>query len=195
MSFIPAAPRLLLARRFPVSGAAILCRHTATTAAPPPVSPNKTIATAPPALDSAAALVESAPEPPADLATSAYSPVLALHQKRDEGAALDAASVSGAPLDLQARTVRIHKPSKAATQSGNWNGRQWRMDWDVLPRGATLCETWANACFEGLKVDFLKISLNRLQMGKWLDGMAVQRRFHAGNSRFLQNQGGCDTIR
>lgn len=47
----------------------------------------------------------------------------------------DAAVVSGAPLDLQSRTVRIYKPTKTATQSGNWSSRQWRLDWDVLPRG------------------------------------------------------------
>lgn len=46
-----------------------------------------------------------------------------------------ASVISGAPMDLQSRTVRIYKPTKPATQSGNWNGRQWRMDWDVLPRG------------------------------------------------------------
>jgi len=136
MPFIPAAPRLLLARRIiPVSRTAILRRHTATTAAAPPENLNKTVATASPPVDSATALAEPTPEPPADLASSAYSPVLAFPQQRNEGAALDAASASGAPLDLQARTVRIYKPSKAATQSGNWNGRQWRMDWDVLPRG------------------------------------------------------------
>jgi NADH dehydrogenase (ubiquinone) Fe-S protein 4 len=62
------------------------------------------------------------------------------------------AVLSGAPIDLQARTVRsvpsltllgayglitlsIYKPSKPATQSGEWHGHHWRMDWDVLSKG------------------------------------------------------------
>lgn len=50
---------------------------------------------------------------------------------------LDVGAFSGAPIDLKARTVRIYKPAKPATQSGNWNGRQWRMDWDVLGKGTS----------------------------------------------------------
>ena len=30
---------------------------------------------------------------------------------------------------------RIHRPSKTATQSGEWHGHHWRMDWDVLSKG------------------------------------------------------------
>lgn len=48
---------------------------------------------------------------------------------------LDVGAFSGAPIDLKSRTVRIFKPAKPATQSGNWNGKQWRMDWDVLGKG------------------------------------------------------------
>ena len=29
----------------------------------------------------------------------------------------------------------IYKPTKTATQSGNWNANHWLMDWDVLPKG------------------------------------------------------------
>ncbi|KAK5008473.1 hypothetical protein LTR28_003926 [Elasticomyces elasticus] len=29
----------------------------------------------------------------------------------------------------------IYKPAKTATQSGDWHGHQWRMDWDVLQKG------------------------------------------------------------
>lgn len=69
-----------------------------------------------------------------------------------------AAVLSGAPTDLQARTVRygykdtnygilrrsnvanhnalrIYRPSKPATQSGDWHSHHWRMDWDILQRG------------------------------------------------------------
>ncbi len=66
---------------------------------------------------------------------SAYSPIPSFPEDRGPDEPIDASITSGAPLDLQSRTVRIYKPTKAATQSGHWNGRQWRMDWDVLPRG------------------------------------------------------------
>ncbi|WEW57772.1 ndufs4 NADH dehydrogenase Fe-S protein subunit [Emydomyces testavorans] len=46
-----------------------------------------------------------------------------------------AAVLSGAPTDLQARTVRIYRPAKPATQSGTWHDHHWRMDWDVLSKG------------------------------------------------------------
>lgn len=29
----------------------------------------------------------------------------------------------------------IYKPTKPATQSGNWGSHHWRMDWDVLGKG------------------------------------------------------------
>ncbi|KAJ8119194.1 hypothetical protein ONZ43_g3811 [Nemania bipapillata] len=48
---------------------------------------------------------------------------------------LPAAVLSGAPIELQARTVRIYQPSKPATQSGTWGAHHWRMDWDILPKG------------------------------------------------------------
>lgn len=71
----------------------------------------------------------------------------------EPGKSVAAAVLSGAPIDLQARTVRydspgasiaihvvadqysIYRPTKTATQSGNWNTSHWLMDWDVLPKG------------------------------------------------------------
>lgn len=71
----------------------------------------------------------------------------------EEGEVVAAAVLSGAPIDLQARTVRyamsphlelhavtnrcrsIYKPAKPATQSGEWHGHHWRMDWDILSKG------------------------------------------------------------
>ncbi|ODA79718.1 hypothetical protein RJ55_05312 [Drechmeria coniospora] len=38
-------------------------------------------------------------------------------------------------MELQARTVRIYKEAKPATQSGLFRGLHWRMDWDILPKG------------------------------------------------------------
>jgi NADH dehydrogenase (ubiquinone) Fe-S protein 4 len=71
----------------------------------------------------------------------------------EEGEVVAAAVLSGAPIDLQARTVRyamcphlelhavtnhdrsIYKPATPATQSGEWHGHHWRMDWDILNKG------------------------------------------------------------
>ncbi|KAK5687428.1 ndufs4 NADH dehydrogenase Fe-S protein subunit [Elasticomyces elasticus] len=72
----------------------------------------------------------------ADYRTSNFSPLP--HRVMDgsePGLDTPAAVLSGAPMDLQARTVRIYRPAKTATQSGNWHGHQWRMDWDVLSKG------------------------------------------------------------
>jgi len=75
----------------------------------------------------------------------------------EPGETVAAAVLSGAPVDLQARTVRyihipqylphvhlpptdtrnhrIYRPTKTATQSGNWHSSHWLMDWDPLPKG------------------------------------------------------------
>lgn len=53
----------------------------------------------------------------------------------EPGVSLPAAVLSGAPIELQARTVRIYKKAKPATQSGDWQSKKWRMDWDVLEKG------------------------------------------------------------
>jgi len=71
----------------------------------------------------------------------------------EEGDVLAAAVLSGAPIELEARTVRydqeplstagfsrwfeprIYRPTRTATQSGDWHGHHWRMDWDILPKG------------------------------------------------------------
>ena len=29
----------------------------------------------------------------------------------------------------------IYRPTKTATQSGDWHGHHWRMDWDILHKG------------------------------------------------------------
>ncbi|CAG9946758.1 unnamed protein product [Clonostachys rosea f. rosea IK726] len=70
-----------------------------------------------------------------DKATSTFTPVPKRIQDGSEEGILPAAVISGAPRELQARTVRIYKESKAATQSGTWRGEDWRMDWDILSKG------------------------------------------------------------
>jgi len=73
---------------------------------------------------------------PIDYATSQFSPVpKRVMDGSEEGDVLAAAVLSGAPLELEARSVRIYRPTKPATQSGDWHGHAWRMDWDVLGKG------------------------------------------------------------
>ncbi|KAK3391104.1 ETC complex I subunit conserved region-domain-containing protein [Podospora didyma] len=71
---------------------------------------------------------------PVDKATSTWTPVPKHIQDGSEDV-LPAGMLSGAPLEIQARSVRIYKPSKPATQSGDKIGRRWRLDWDVLGKG------------------------------------------------------------
>ncbi|KAF1956007.1 hypothetical protein CC80DRAFT_414613 [Byssothecium circinans] len=71
-----------------------------------------------------------------DYRTSNFSPVpKRVMDGSEPGESVAAAVLSGAPVDLQARTVRIYRPTKAATQSGDWHSHHWLMDWDVLPKG------------------------------------------------------------
>ncbi|KAK4040586.1 ETC complex I subunit conserved region-domain-containing protein [Parachaetomium inaequale] len=72
---------------------------------------------------------------PIDMATSTFTPVPKHVQDGSEENVLPAGLLSGAPLELQARTVRIYKPTKPATQSGSHIGTRWRMDWDVQGKG------------------------------------------------------------
>ncbi|KAF2273002.1 uncharacterized protein EI97DRAFT_461443 [Westerdykella ornata] len=71
-----------------------------------------------------------------DYRTSNFSPIpKRVMDGSEPGESVAAAVLSGAPIDLQARTVRIYRPTKAATQSGEWHARHWLMDWDPLPKG------------------------------------------------------------
>ncbi|KAF1994809.1 NADH-ubiquinone oxidoreductase-like protein 21 kDa subunit [Amniculicola lignicola CBS 123094] len=71
-----------------------------------------------------------------DYRTSNFSPIpKRVMDGSEPGESVAAAVLSGAPTDLQARTVRIYKPTKTATQSGDWHSHHWLMDWDPLSRG------------------------------------------------------------
>ena len=37
--------------------------------------------------------------------------------------------------EINERSFRIFRPSKTATQSGDWHSHTWRMDWDILSKG------------------------------------------------------------
>ncbi|RDW80840.1 putative NADH-ubiquinone oxidoreductase subunit 2 [Coleophoma crateriformis] len=71
-----------------------------------------------------------------DQASSLFTPIPKRVMNGSEDTdVLAAAVLSGAPIELQARTVRIYKPAKPATQSGDWHGHGWRIDWDILNKG------------------------------------------------------------
>lgn len=71
-----------------------------------------------------------------DYRTSSFSPVpMRVMDGSEPGDITNAAVLSGAPTELQARTVRIFQPAKTATQSGDWHAHHWQMDWDVLGKG------------------------------------------------------------
>ncbi|APA13305.1 hypothetical protein SS1G_13868 [Sclerotinia sclerotiorum 1980 UF-70] len=71
-----------------------------------------------------------------DQAASLFTPIpKRVMNGSEDGDVLPAAVLSGAPVELQARTVRIYRPAKTATQSGDWHGHHWRMDWDILSKG------------------------------------------------------------
>ncbi|EPS38053.1 hypothetical protein H072_8216 [Dactylellina haptotyla CBS 200.50] len=77
-----------------------------------------------------------ASEAPTDLNTSSYSPSnTVIPEEHISPDVIPAGAVSGAPIDLQSRTVRIYKPTKNAMQSSNFRGKAWRMDWDILSKG------------------------------------------------------------
>ncbi|KAL8940389.1 MAG: hypothetical protein Q9211_002301 [Gyalolechia sp. 1 TL-2023] len=81
------------------------------------------------------ALPPESPDKAKDL-IRAFSPIpRRVMDGSEPGDLVSGAVISGAPVDLQARTVRIYRPAKTATQSGDWHGHQWRMDWDILQKG------------------------------------------------------------
>jgi len=61
------------------------------------------------------------------------SDVAPLPDERDM--AVTAEVVSGAPVELRHRVVRIYQPTRNTMQSGGAKGGKWRIDWDVLPGG------------------------------------------------------------
>ncbi|KAI0165015.1 putative NADH-ubiquinone oxidoreductase 18 kDa subunit [Xylariaceae sp. FL1272] len=95
-----------------------------------------------------------------DKATSTFTPVpKRVMDGSEDTDILPAAVLSKAPIELQARTVRIYQPSKPATQSGTWGSHHWRMDWDVLAKG----HRWENPLMgwqssgdfmQGTKIEF-----------------------------------------
>nr|CAA39675.1 18 kD subunit of NADH dehydrogenase (ubiquinone) [Neurospora crassa] len=103
---------------------------------------------------------------PIDKATSTWTPVPKHIQNGSEEGILPAAVVSGAPMELQARTVRIYLPSKPATQSSNS-----RVLWHGLGRAR-----------------------KGPPLGKRADGLAIVGRLCAGHAPDLPHQGGGHSV-
>ncbi|CAE6435546.1 unnamed protein product [Rhizoctonia solani] len=67
--------------------------------------------------------------------------------------------VSGAPVELRHRAVRIFKPTRNTMQSGGAKSDQWRIDWDIL-QGAGRWENplmgWASSAdyMQGVRMNF-----------------------------------------
>ncbi|RKU46843.1 NADH:ubiquinone oxidoreductase 21kD subunit [Coniochaeta pulveracea] len=109
-----------------------------------------------------------------DRATSTFTPVPKhILDGSEDTDIVPAALVSGAPLELQARQVRIFQPSKSATQSGTWGQRKWRMDWDVLGKG----HRWEN----GL--------MGWQSSGDMMQGTAMNFKSKEDAIRFAEKQG------
>ncbi|KAK6512076.1 NADH:ubiquinone oxidoreductase 21kD subunit [Arthrobotrys musiformis] len=122
-------PTVLASRRLalPAASRTLASKASKKTPAHPPSAPPTPSKDGPPAV---------AAEPPTDVVTSAYSPSHTIIPEDHISAdVIPAGAVSGAPIDLQSRTVRIYKPTKNAMQSANHRGKLWRLDWDVLAKG------------------------------------------------------------
>ncbi|GAA5906675.1 ETC complex I subunit [Sporobolomyces salmoneus] len=52
--------------------------------------------------------------------------------ERPEGHVVQAGVVSGAPVELHRRPVRIFRPTVPVTQSAKATSHHWRVDWDIL---------------------------------------------------------------
>ncbi|GJE98517.1 electron transport chain complex I subunit [Phanerochaete sordida] len=46
-----------------------------------------------------------------------------------------AEAISGAPVELRHRAVRIFQPTRSTTQSGSGKSNRWRIDWEILQGG------------------------------------------------------------
>ncbi|KAI1499400.1 NADH-ubiquinone oxidoreductase 21kDa subunit [Biscogniauxia marginata] len=109
-----------------------------------------------------------------DKATSTFTPIpKRVMDGSEEGEALPAAVLSGAPIELQARTVRIYQPAKPATQSGNWGSHHWRMDWDILPKG----HRWENPL------------MGWQSSGDYMQGTRIEFKTKEDAIRFAEKQG------
>ncbi|GAA6014401.1 hypothetical protein JCM10207_005448 [Rhodosporidiobolus poonsookiae] len=76
--------------------------------------------------------------------------------ERPEGAVTQAGVVSGAPVELHRRPVRIFRPAPPPTSSAKGTAHHWRVDWDIL-QGAGRWENplmgWASSCKFNSKTD------------------------------------------
>lgn len=60
-----------------------------------------------------------------------YYPVLPLNWKLVQFGMINPIVITRVIADR----CSIYRPAKTATQSGDWHGHHWRMDWDILSKG------------------------------------------------------------
>lgn len=65
-------------------------------------------------------------------------------------------AISGAPLNLTKRTVRIFRPSRTAMQSGSMQTRQWRLEFDIQPKWENPLMGWTTSAdpVQGMDLTF-----------------------------------------
>ena len=73
---------------------------------------------------------------PSNIKDDALTTANELHVNED-ALGLQTGQVSGAPQELQDRTVQIYKMSPSSTQSGRQQQKGWRLNWDIIPRART----------------------------------------------------------
>lgn len=70
---------------------------------------------------------------PSNVKDDALTTANELHVNEDT-LGMQTGQVSGAPQELQDRTVQIYKMSPSSTQSGRQQQKGWRLNWDIIPR-------------------------------------------------------------
>jgi NADH dehydrogenase (ubiquinone) Fe-S protein 4 len=65
-------------------------------------------------------------------------------------------AISGAPLSMTKRTVRIFRPSKTAMQSGTKQSRSWRLEFDIQSKWENPLMGWTSSAdpVQGLDMSF-----------------------------------------
>src|SRR5262245_5378454 len=64
--------------------------------------------------------------------------------------------ISGAPLNLVKRTVRIFRPSRTAMQSGSMQTRKWRLEFDIQQKWENPLMGWTTSAdaVQGMDLSF-----------------------------------------
>jgi len=96
-----------------------------------------------------------------------------LTQPRAEGSVVAAGVVSGAPVEMFRRPVRIYQPSQESTQSAKATSHHWKIDWDTLPGAGR----WENSL------------LGWASSGDYMQGTHIKFKTKEDAIRFADKQG------